>query len=222
MAARRNINMMTGRGKIKELTCGECGKTYTSRKPTDFCSRRCAATARHKALGHGTRAACPECGKPVPFAESKFCSRACYIARKLKHPVKFTCKVCGKEVDRHWRKNSPRAKYCSHACRAESRRKGGSISQQGYRVLHINKKPVLEHRHVMEKIIGRPLLPTESVHHRDGDRLNNDPPNLELWDKSQPAGQRVEEKIAWAVGFLGRHGFVFTDLTVQSPARRSG
>jgi transposase len=39
---------------------------------------------------------------------------------------------------------------------------------------------VMEHRLVMARIIGRSLLATESVHHIDGDRLNNDPSNLQL------------------------------------------
>ena len=39
---------------------------------------------------------------------------------------------------------------------------------------------VLEHRLVMARKLGRPLLRTETVHHIDGDRTNNSPENLEL------------------------------------------
>lgn len=38
----------------------------------------------------------------------------------------------------------------------------------------------LEHRHIMEGIIGRTLSPIEIVHHKDGNPQNNDPANLEL------------------------------------------
>jgi hypothetical protein len=37
-----------------------------------------------------------------------------------------------------------------------------------------------EHRIVMEEHLGRELLSTETVHHIDGDRLNNSLENLEL------------------------------------------
>ena len=37
---------------------------------------------------------------------------------------------------------------------------------------------VLAHRWVAEQALGRPLLPREVVHHKDGDSLNNDPSNL--------------------------------------------
>jgi hypothetical protein len=60
----------------------------------------------------------------------------------------------------------------------------------------------LEHRMVMEQMLGRQLHPDESVHHRNGDRQDNRPENLELWSRWQPAGQRVEDKIAWAKELL--------------------
>lgn len=61
---------------------------------------------------------------------------------------------------------------------------------------------ILEHRIVMASIIGRELLPTENVHHLNGDRADNSPSNLELWNESQPSGQRIPDKIAWAEEIL--------------------
>jgi len=55
---------------------------------------------------------------------------------------------------------------------------------------------------VMESLLGRDLLPGESVHHKNGMRSDNRPGNLELWSRAQPAGQRVDDKIAWAIEIL--------------------
>lgn len=40
-------------------------------------------------------------------------------------------------------------------------------------------------RYIMEQELGRKLLPTEQVHHKDGDFLNNDISNLEVLDETE-------------------------------------
>lgn len=63
--------------------------------------------------------------------------------------------------------------------------KGGSfIDKQGYRHIYVDGKYRREHRLVVEKLLGRKLTGDEDVHHKDKDRLNNDPENLEVLDKS--------------------------------------
>jgi hypothetical protein len=67
---------------------------------------------------------------------------------------------------------------------------------------------VFEHILVMEQVLGRYLLPQESVHHRNGVREDNRPENLELWTRPQPAGIRVSDAIAWAREILARYAGV--------------
>lgn len=68
-------------------------------------------------------------------------------------------------------------------------------------------KRTTKQRLVMAKHLGRALTKYESVHHKDGNRQNNDIANLELWSRFQPKGQRVEDKIKWALELLHQYGY---------------
>ncbi len=72
-----------------------------------------------------------------------------------------------------------------------SRWKGGTTIHQGYRMIKMPNHPhcrksgyIMEHRLVMEKKIGRYLMPNEKVHHNDENKLNNNPFNLKLNDNN--------------------------------------
>lgn len=88
------------------------------------------------------------------------------------------------------------------------------MSGSGYIDEKRDGKWVRQHRLRMEELLGRPLAPNETVHHCNGDRTDNriDGPlvdgrsgNLELWSASHPYGQRVTDKIEYAVEILRQY-----------------
>lgn len=88
----------------------------------------------------------------------------------------------------------------------------GIVTRDGYRRLYRPGHPnsgasgtIFEHRLVMTEALGRPLLAGETVHHKNGDKLDNRPENLELWASRHQAGQRVDDLVSDALAVLRRY-----------------
>jgi len=64
---------------------------------------------------------------------------------------------------------------------------------------------VKEHRYLYEQHYGIKLLPHQNIHHINGVRTDNRIENLELWDDSQPSGQRVEDKIEFYFNLISQY-----------------
>jgi len=152
-----------------------------------------------------------------------YCSK--HYNRLLKHGSpdwepyqheRIVCKICGKPsigqgyCPAHYSKYQ---KYGDPLYASEWYKKRGEKKiMDGYVMVYAPKHPrarmsrVLEHRLIIEKKIGRYLLPNESVHHINGIKTDNRPENLELWIKTHPSGQRPEDLVMWAENIIELYG----------------
>jgi len=71
--------------------------------------------------------------------------------------------------------------------------RGGTTYQGGYIYELSDGRYQLQHRLVMEKYLGRKLLKSEAVHHRDRNRKNNNIENLELWDRKEHQQMHIKD-----------------------------
>ncbi|HEX9634043.1 MAG TPA: HNH endonuclease [Candidatus Limnocylindria bacterium] len=138
-----------------------------------YCSLRCRRQAR---LARTVRY-CEACGTPYHGIDSRrrFCSRNCAVLNAIRHrgPNAYNWKG-GRTL------TSPINGYVR--VRAPDHPRA--------------KKPnpyVFEHILVMERLLGRYLLPHERVHHKNGRRGDNRPENLELWKMKDPPGVRASD-----------------------------
>jgi len=79
-----------------------------------------------------------------------------------------------------------------------------------------SKATVLEHREVMEKLSGRSLHSSEFVHHKDGNKQNNVPENLEVITRSEHTKLHQQHRKKTMVELVCAH----CGINFQREARR--
>ena len=125
------------------------------------------------------------------------------IMPRIKTPM--ACKRCQKMFYRYG--GNVRAKYCSVLCAAKinltrehqqkAGRAGGLVT--GTKTRRTGTKGYIkwfqrhEHRIVAEKMLGRKLEKGEIVHHKDHNKHNNNPDNLEVMTQSKHASIHLKE-----------------------------
>jgi hypothetical protein len=144
---------------FKPSECAHCRVTYIPTGPAQrFCSAKCRQVAKH---GVGT---CSNCGEEFvsqytsgPHGQARpqeFCSRRCWYDHK-----------------------------------AATGKQNRFVNANGYVIVPVphdtpgawaTSARMPEHRYVMQQALDRPLLPTETVHHVNGNKADNRLENLQL------------------------------------------
>ncbi len=199
--------MASTRKRVEPRGCMHCGTTF---KPPTSDGKYCGPACWYASRKAGRMMACATCGVEFErrFATQKTCSYEC--GNKLKEVNRSCqCAQCGAAFVRpHGKKQTYCSRRCSMLARKGSKANGAYRHPEGHQLRHSagyiqekrDGKWVMQHRLVMEQTLGRPLLPTERVHHKNGNRQDNRPENLELWtgvgaSKKDPHGIRVVDKV---------------------------
>jgi endogenous inhibitor of DNA gyrase (YacG/DUF329 family) len=161
-------------------SCADCGKPV--KKQTAVRCRGCAKAHTHRLRSPRP---CPECGTHVDRSDQTHCSRACYDARGRSRRAEWEgrrCEWCDSPFE--WLPGQGAGRFCSRDCAYQHRRRP-SIDNKGYRWVWNGNQKIMEHRLVMSRILGRPLITDEHVHHINEDPLDNRPENLQVLSQAE-------------------------------------
>jgi hypothetical protein len=109
--------------------------------------------------------------------------------------VALTCQKCGKafSVEPYREK---RARFCGLNCKQSAATIARNIKSRGTGKGYVKVNGRHEHRSVAEQKLGRPLMPGEIVHHKDSNKKNNSPDNLEVIRQPEHVRLHIREMLA--------------------------
>jgi len=200
--------------KTKCIKCGESFEDYSCNH-RKYCSQQCANMVTMKNRSKESARSvfvCDYCNRKFSLLRSvvrvrkkscriRFCfvngvrskEKKCPICIKMFVPSKRGSKFCTVECFAKARYGKPHSKVTP-----------GYWYESGYRVVQRNGEPIKHHRLVMEEFIGRKLLPSEFVHHKNHKREDNRIENLEVLSRGEHSRLHRLEEVKEGKPMFGR------------------
>lgn len=230
-------------GKREQLKCPECGNLYEVgphlRGRKKYCSRACANIVCARALRevgelgrksskrkhgrtHFTKT-CATCGKPFDVTTSNRKKQNCSIrcgqkasSRGIKILVSESILLDAANSGKTMVEICESTNLSPHVLRRRMKEIGLKLKRRHKRRSdgYWNYNNPDNHRRVMERHLGRSLMPHEGVHHIDGDKTNNAIENL-LVTLGTSAHARLHGSLQTCAYILVKKGLIRFDRKLQ-------